>query len=99
MACMCCLLPAGFLWPDFAEPLAPSTWQEARGSPSPVLGEAAGLGALGPGGSSAAAGALPGGPHFSLSCRSQLLVDTDSCCCLSVAFALFCFNLSTSLCA
>lgn len=28
--------------------------------------------------------------------RSQLLVDTGSCCCVSVSFALFCFNLSTS---
>lgn len=96
---MCCLLPAGFLWPDFAEPLARSTWQEERGSPSPWLGEAAGLGAPGPGGCSAAAGALPSGPRFSLSCHSQLLVDTDSCCCLSMGLALFCFNLSTSLCA
>lgn len=36
------------------------------------------------------------GPRFPLSCRSQLCVDTDSCCCLSVGFALFYFNLSTS---
>lgn len=38
----------------------------------------------------------PRGPRFPLSCRSQLCVDTDSCCCLSVGFALFYLNLSTS---
>lgn len=45
---------------------------------------------------SAIAKAFPSGPCFSLSRCSQLLVDTGICCCLSVGFALFCFNLSTS---
>lgn len=68
-------------------PLPAASWGEA------VEGGATELCGSDP---SAIARALPSSPRFSLSCRSQLLVDMGSCCCVSVSFALFCFNLSTS---
>lgn len=92
-----CLVAMG----RFCKVLGTSTLQEEWGLsqrlPAASLDEATEMGATGLGDwPKHHCQSFPQWPTFSFSCCSQLLVDTDSCCCLSVGFALFCFNLSAS---